>query len=841
MSTRQYSKSFIRFELGIFFLLEIAWSCSAWGYMRIGTFSMSFIPVMVIMGAYLFGSRVGMMAGCLFGLTSMMVATINAGGIPADAIFSPFNSGRPLQSILLCYVPRITLGLIAGIGFGYVQGQKVRRWKLVGVAFISLYVHAWLVYIFAAAMFPEVISWNMLLSLIFLNVNKLLELFIPCLMLLALVRIKNKPSVQACIDQIADGYDQIAHRRKIIRYSILMVIGFLITLSGVFVEFIVFVQVIFSGNESSLAAYQQMQIDLLALQQVIGSASFVLVVLGVGVLVYCYFLRKEIGDKERIQREMEQTARARKKADDALQVNFALAKDFLNVFLLNPKTGMAKTIKLDGYVTTGIGTIAGESYPFQEMVRVYVRERVYESDHKKVLYALSPEGISKNLCEKDEYSMVYQVFESGAIHYYQAKIIRTAQPEVYIVGFQNVDSLMQEEKRKQKMYEAALASAESANRAKTDFLSRMSHDIRTPINGIIGMAHIMESRCDDQEKIKTGINDIKMLSHQLESLVNDVLEMSRIESGKTELRHETCHLPSVLDELTPAIQVMAESRNVVLAGSHYEGIHETVVSSPLHIQRIVSNIVSNAVKYNRPGGTVECWLQETPIDQKHSEFLFTVKDTGIGMSEEYLKKIFEPFSREQVGIDTYYSGTGLGMTITKELVDRFGGTIEIDSKQNVGTTVRIRLPLELGEEVEKQAAEKEDISLEGMKILIVEDNQVNLSIAEFIVEEEKATVDTAVNGKEAVDKFAASEVGSYDLILMDMMMPVMDGLTATRAIRKLDRPDAKTVPILAMTANAFEEDIQNCLAAGMNAHIAKPINVDKMKQQIRKAIIERAE
>ncbi len=840
MSTRQYSKNFIRFELGIFFLLEIAWSCSAWGYIRIGTFSMSFIPVMVIMGAYLFGSRVGALAGCLFGLSSMMLATINAGGIPADAIFSPFSSGKPWSSMLLCYVPRITFGLLAGIGFRHIQSTKMRRWKLVGVVFVTLYVHALLVYIFAAVLFPEVISWNMLLSLIFLDVNKLLELIIPCLLLLVLVHINSKPSVQAFIEQIADGYNKIANRGKIIRYSILALAAFLITLSGVFVEFVVFIRVIFTNSESSLAASQQMQIDLLALQQVIGSAAFVLAVFGLGVLVYCYFLRKEISDKERIQREMDRTARARKEADDASQVSMALANDFLNVFLMNPETGMAKTIKLNGYVTTGIGSSGGASYPLREMVQAYVRERVDASDHERFLYALSAEGIQKNLCDKDEYSMMYQVLEDGAIHYYQAKIIKTPQPGVYVASFQNIDALMQEEKRKQKMYEAALAEAESANRAKTDFLSRMSHDIRTPINGIVGMAHIMESRREDKEQITSGIKNIQMLSHQLESLVNDVLEMSRIESGKMELVHESFHLPSILRAIAPAIQVMAETRGVVLAGSHYEIMHKNVVSSPLHIQRIMSNIISNAVKYNRPGGTVECWLQEMPIDETHSEFVFTVKDTGIGISQDYLEKIFEPFTREQTGIDTYYSGTGLGMTITKELVDRLGGTIEIDSKQNVGTTVRIKLPMELGEELEKAAVNQDDVSLEGMKILIVEDNQFNLKIAKFIVEEEKAVVDTAVNGEEAVERFRASAVGGYDLILMDMMMPVMDGLAATRAIRGLDRPDAKTVPILAMTANAFEEDVRNCLAAGMNAHIAKPIDADKMKMQIRKAITEAA-
>ena len=364
----------------------------------------------------------------------------------------------------------------------------------------------------------------------------------------------------------------------------------------------------------------------------------------------------------------------------------------------------------------------------------------------------------------------------------------------------------------------------------------MSHDIRTPINGIVGMTHIMETEIDSREVVEDSLQKIKILSHQLELLINDVLEMGRIESGKFSFTHEVMDISENMEEITLAIQVMAEERGVTFTGVHFDIEHKCVVSSPVHIQRIVMNILSNAVKYNLSGGTVDFNIEERSVDDSHSSYVFTVRDTGMGMSQEFLKRIYEPFSREQSAPETTYSGTGLGMAITKELVDRLDGTINISSKHGVGTTVTIKLPLELSDEVPAGEVKAENVSLENKRILLVEDNKVNLRIAKYMLEEEKALVDVARNGQEAVDMFSENKVGRYDLILMDIMMPVMNGLDATKAIRDLDRADAKTVPIIAMTANAFAEDVARCKEAGMNEHIAKPIDIVDMKTKIARSM-----
>lgn len=529
------------------------------------------------------------------------------------------------------------------------------------------------------------------------------------------------------------------------------------------------------------------------------------------------------------------------------QIMNALSRDFLNVYLGNPEEDTAIIVKLEGYVTEGITPVPGQQIPFYQSLEAYVKARVYQEDQERLLYEFSAEGIAERMTQRDEYSVSYRVIENGTIHYYQAQIIKTGKSGVYIIGFRNVDLLMAEEKRKQDMYEEALArskraneEAQRANRAKSDFLSRMSHDIRTPINGIVGMTHIMEAEMDDREKVREGLKKIGMLTNQLDQLINDVLEMSRIENGNIELTHEVFDLQAKLLENTPAVQVMAEERGVILSGTMVDIIHRYVVSSPVHIQRISMNIMSNAIKYNRIGGTVRGELKEIPIDDNHSWYMITITDTGIGMSEEFVEKIFDPFSREQKSPSTTYSGTGLGMAITKELVEMLGGTIEIRTQQEVGTKVVLRLPLEISKEEPVAEAVSRVDSLAGVRVLLVEDNNMNMEIARYLLEEKKALVDTAANGQEAVDRFKESAEGTYSIILMDVMMPVMNGLEATRVIRSLNRTDAKKVPILAMTANAFEEDVKLCREAGMDDHIAKPVNISRMMSVIAKYLTGRS-
>ncbi len=409
-------------------------------------------------------------------------------------------------------------------------------------------------------------------------------------------------------------------------------------------------------------------------------------------------------------------------------------------------------------------------------------------------------------------------------------------PKQMIVMLEDFTKQKEQELKNAQKLKAALEIAEYASRAKTDFLSRMSHDLRTPMNGIIGLTDIVYDSLEDMDiaTVKGHLKKIKMAGKQLESIINDVLDMSRLESGRMQLNYGVCNLIDGIHAITPGIEMLAKENAVRLVESHDDLKHENVISSPMHLQRILTNILSNAIKYNRPNGTLEVWSIEEPIDESHSNFTFKIKDTGIGMSKEFQKKLFEPFEREHS--EEEYQGTGLGMTITKEMVEMMGGTIDVQSELNVGTTVTINIPMEVvdSEGVDNQNPEDEmDQSIDGMRILVVEDNDMNMEIARFVLEDAGATVTSAVNGQEAVDLFEQNPDGTFDLIVMDIRMPVMNGLEATRIIRQSSKATAKTIPIIAATANAFAEDVAECMEAGMNGHIAKPIDIHKLVGQIK--------
>lgn len=402
-------------------------------------------------------------------------------------------------------------------------------------------------------------------------------------------------------------------------------------------------------------------------------------------------------------------------------------------------------------------------------------------------------------------------------------------PTRILIGVQKIDEEKEAEIRAQKMLAEAYEEAKRANTAKTEFLSRMSHDIRTPINGILGMSRIAQQCIDDGNRVRDALSKIDEAGRQLELLINDVLDMSRLESGRTELTNEPFDLIKVLSSGYDPIMVMAEENNVKLAGAHFNIKHNRVVGSPLHLQRISLNILTNAIKYNKPGGEAETWLDEIPIDDTHSNYVFRIADTGVGMSEKFVKHLFEPFSREHTDAGTEYQGTGLGMAITKELLDLMGGSIEVESKLGVGSTFTMKIPFEIctGEIEPEKKEDHEKVSLDGMRILLVEDNSLNMEIATFMVETAGAIVTPARNGREAVDVYRSHPAGTFDVILMDVMMPEMDGLEATRQIRTSEQADSADIPIIAMTANAFAEDVKKCKAAGMNEHIAKPLDADR--------------
>ena len=388
-----------------------------------------------------------------------------------------------------------------------------------------------------------------------------------------------------------------------------------------------------------------------------------------------------------------------------------------------------------------------------------------------------------------------------------------------------------QEQEKDEKYKAELLKsakkAEAANEAKTEFLQRMSHDIRTPINGICGMIDVAEHYVDDMEKQTECRAKIKETSHLLLELINEVLDMSKLESDEVVLEEIPFNLNNISKEIFVVIEQIAAEQNIRIVWEKEEITHWNLIGSPGYVKRIMMNILSNAVKYNKENGYIYISCQEFTSEQEGRVTIeFICRDTGIGMTKDFQKRLFEPFAQEHTGSRTKFSGTGLGMPITKKLIEKMGGTITFESKKGEGTTFVIRIPFKIDQDAD-QREEQEAISeksIKDLKVLLVEDNELNMEIAEFVIQNEGASVTKAWNGQEAVEIFKKSRPDEFDVILMDIMMPVMNGYEAAKMIRALDRDDAKTVPIIAMTANAFTEDRLKSKESGMNEHIAKPID-----------------
>ena len=388
-----------------------------------------------------------------------------------------------------------------------------------------------------------------------------------------------------------------------------------------------------------------------------------------------------------------------------------------------------------------------------------------------------------------------------------------------------------QEKEKDEKYKAELLraakKAEAANEAKTEFLQRMSHDIRTPINGICGMINVADHYADNMEKQTECRAKIKKTSHLLLELINEVLDMSKLESDEVVLEDIPFNLNSIFEEILGVIEHMAAEQNIRIIWEEKEVTHWNLIGSPVHVKRILMNILSNAVKYNKENGYVYISCREISSKQTAMTTLeFVCRDTGIGMTEAFQKRIFEPFAQEHAGSRTKFAGTGLGMPITKKLVEKMGGTISFESKEGTGTTFVIRIPFQIDADMKdrNETEEKTETSIQGLHVLLTEDNELNMEIAEFVLQNEGAVVTKAWNGQKAVDIFRKSRPGEFDAILMDIMMPVMNGYEAAKMIRSLDREDAKVIPIIAMTANAFTEDKMRAKEAGMDEHIAKPVD-----------------
>ena len=400
-----------------------------------------------------------------------------------------------------------------------------------------------------------------------------------------------------------------------------------------------------------------------------------------------------------------------------------------------------------------------------------------------------------------------------------------------------------QEQEKDEKYKAELLiaakKAEAANEAKTEFLQRMSHDIRTPINGIRGLVNMADHYAEDMEKQTEFRTKVKEASNLLLELVNDVLDMSKLESGEIVLEEIPFNLSSISREVFVVIEQMAAEQNIRVVWEKKEITHRDFIGSPGYVKRVMMNILSNAVKYNKENGQIYISCVEIPSEQPEMTTMeFVCRDTGIGMAEEFQKHIFEPFAQEHTGSRAKFAGTGLGMAISKKLVEEMGGTITFESEKGVGTTFVIRVPFQIDPDADKREEPKDvsEKSIKGLHVLLAEDNELNMEIAEFVLQNEGAEVTKAWNGQETVERFRNSEAGEFDVILMDIMMPVLNGYEAARMIRSLDREDAKKIPIIAMTANAFTEDRIRAKEAGMDEHVAKPVDAELLIKVIHKLV-----
>lgn len=469
---------------------------------------------------------------------------------------------------------------------------------------------------------------------------------------------------------------------------------------------------------------------------------------------------------------------------------------------------------------------------FQNIVYQFVSE-----DYTDIMYSfLDHKTLAGRLSNTDSVSMdFYAKMEQWLSATYIAQQ-RDADGKVTKVLFtiRNINEQKLEEFKQQEFLRKAAIAADAANRAKSAFLFNMSHDIRTPLNGIIGLLKIDKAHFDDFDLVKDNHEKMLIAADHLLSLINDVLQMSKLEDGTINLSHEALDLSELSKEVGTIIKIRAREAGIAFEVGSQELPAPYVYGSPTHLRQIFLNIYGNCIKYNKINGALKTSMECLGIEKNIVTYRWHISDTGIGMSEEFLNHIYEPFVQEDSGDRSEYHGTGLGMSIVKNLIEKMNGRIEIKSKKGVGTTFIITLPFEIAEKSEgiTELKESKSANIRGRNLLLVEDNGLNAEIAATILRDYGARVNIVTDGLQAVNTFRESAPGSIDTILMDVMMPVMNGLEATKRIRAMEHPDAKTIPIIAMTANAFKEDAQKCMEAGMNAHLAKPLHIKEVVSTI---------
>lgn len=533
----------------------------------------------------------------------------------------------------------------------------------------------------------------------------------------------------------------------------------------------------------------------------------------------------------------QQSKLAKEKTNAILE---AVSQEYHTIWLIDKNTHEMELIRSNGKATIKKAiAVAKEESDYDKMLLWYVERYVADEDRERVAAACSAEVILREIENTAVYTVNYQrINEEGKRSYHQMAFSKVGEFG-FTLAFNDIDRMIREEQKKQRLLETALAAAEEANKAKTTFLFNMSHDIRTPMNAITGFRDLLEKHQDEPEKRQDYLDKIKYANEVLLSIINNVLEMTRIEQGHVEVEEVAVDLGPFCVNLDSMFSEMMKEKGITFTVESRTA-HKYVFGDPTKVREIFMNLLSNAYKYTNPGGAITVLSEELPCEREGYIYLkATISDTGIGMSEEFLAHIFEPFSREQNTTDSKVEGTGLGMPIVKRLVDMMDGTIDISSKKDVGTTIVVTLPHRIATESdchEAVVSKVEPDVFSGKRILLAEDNELNAEIATEILREAGFIVDHAEDGRVCCDRLMNAAENYYDLILMDIQMPGMNGYDAAVFIRKLSDPGKANIPIVAMTANAFEEDKKEAIRCGMNGHLAKPINVKELMVQLAKIL-----
>ena len=571
-------------------------------------------------------------------------------------------------------------------------------------------------------------------------------------------------------------------------------------------------------------------------EDLLNSSIIMLIVVSVSLIIFFLYIIISVQKIRKNQNDIEQ-----------MKIVGALSNNYSDIFLTDPLHDKSSTMKEHGNLHTEWNS---KFRSYNDSWSRYIEKYVIEEDRKMVLHNIKADIITDKLKNSDEFTFNYRISNNDELHHVQVKFVRLpGEKDRLITGFRYIDVQVKAEEARHKVLQDALDAAQHANRAKTVFLNNMSHDIRTPMNAVIGYTTLAQANTDDKEKVSDYLSKIQISSTHLLSLINDVLDMSRIESGQLNIVEKKVHLPDVVKDLCSIVQADVDSKQLEFHAETVDMVNEDVICDSLRLNQILLNILSNAIKFTKQGGKISFKVIQTsdaPIG--FAGYEFRIKDNGIGMSEDFRKHIFEAFTREQTSTVSGIQGTGLGMSITKSIVDIMGGKILVESQPGHGSEFIVELNFRINSE--EQSPIKEDApcsvndksmmqdnpDFSGKKLLVVEDNELNQEIAVEILHGLGFETDIAEDGAAAVEKIRTSADGEYDLILMDIQMPRMDGFEATRRIHALEDPKKAAIPIIAMTANAFEEDKRAAYNAGMNGHIAKPIDLSKLKKTLYDAL-----